>query len=261
MVFCMSDDVEFERTEVRKGGFKKGGWMNWKVLVAVLAIAGIGVLLLQTEQGRGYLSYASGFLGSGVGNFVSGFGKSDQAVESFSMSLNADSSALLGQSYTVANTSLDVGGLCSGPLRVGNVALHVEGTDCKIDLNGMRGDFSYTKEGALSFDGEASEVISNGNRITTGDDASTYVHVTLNVVPKAFLLTNFAQDTIDLSAVKGGLDRLNQDGSVKSHEEMAEEQLKIGSFAGFIKLEGSTINMRGIASSVRGSDPHSSFAW
>jgi hypothetical protein len=260
---------EFETTDVRTGGKGRsrfGGGMNWKILLAVVAIAGIGVLLMQTDSGRGYLDLASKYLGSWVGNAVAGFGGGNTPSGTpFTIDLRADKLSFIGQKYQVENATLMVSGTCNAPVLVGNVALHSEGGACTVELAGAKGTFEYADSGAIGFSGETDQVVSNGDRVTSiveQGKTPTKVKVSLEVLADKFMLGDMTQDQVTLASVKGGMDRLSSDGTtVKSHEEMTSETLTIGHFTGFIKLDGSTINMHGIAYSVKGSDAHSSFVW
>jgi hypothetical protein len=260
---------EYETTDVRTGGkgrFKLGGGMNWKILLAIVAIAGIGLLLMQTDSGRGYLGQASDFFGSWVGNFVSGLGNGNPpSGKPFTIDLSAEKQSFFGQKYDLGNASLRVEGTCRSPISVGNIALRSEGGSCVADLGGAKGTFEYDQDGTVLFIGETDELTVNGDRMTSAVEqgkATTKVKVALEIAAGKFTLGDLSQDKITLSSVTGSIDRLSSDGTTaKSHEEMASETLEISHFTGYIKLDDAKIIMHGIAYSVSGSDAHSSFVW
>jgi len=248
---------------------KVRGKMNWKVLLAVFVIIAIGVLLMQTEGGRTYFGQALDALKVKVGNFFSSafnakniFGQQMPSGEAFQISLNVDKKAFLGQTYDVSNSSIHVSGVCIDSVKIGNILLRKESSDCEIEMQTAEGTLEYTESGTVKFSGTTPELVADKSRFTNPADATEKaMKVSFEVLPKNFILAGLVQPKISLISVDGTLERLSSDGSIKSHEELKSENLEIGGFVGYLKLENSNINLQGSAVSVKGTGAHSSFTW
>jgi|GEM_PF-3165010 len=236
--------------------------MNLKSLLAIFIIIGIGVILLRTESGMGYATGVVDFLRDRVGNIVSGLfgmaGGGGPVEGAFGLTMTADKNSFLTQSYQLYNSSLSSSGLVQGVIKIGGVDLHKEDMAVRLDLDGTKGAFEYTLAGTLRFDGTVKKIDVDGNYYTSG---SGDLKVSFEIVPIEFLVTNLSEKKISLKSAIGSIARLNPDGSIKSTEELAGEQLELYQFAGSLKLAGSNIVLQGSASSVSGTSPKSSFKW
>ncbi len=235
--------------------------MNLKSLIAVFVIIGIGAMLLRTESGMSYTTQALEFLKVRVGNFVAGLtGKDIWSKESghFRIVLTADKSSFAEQSFQLTNSSLTVSGVVESLLNIGSVELHKRDMSINVEIKGAKGTFEYTSVGTVKFDGTVSSIDVDDNSYTSskGD-----LKVSFEIVPVSFALDPLSQKKLVLSSATGSLVRLNEDGSIKSSEELAGEELEINKFYGVLKLEGTNTILDGTAESVKGTGTQSSFSW
>jgi hypothetical protein len=266
----MEEEDQFETTDIKKPAGKRGRFgMNWKSLLTVFVILGIGLMLLFTEGGQKFAGQALDFVKLNVGNFVSGLFAGGKWQVPFTqeqmpsgeqqlISYSGLKDSFYGQQYTVYNASLDSKGLCQARLKIENVMLKTESLECGISAEDMRGTFEYTIAGTVMFDGEVSNLIVDGSLYNSPTDV---LKVSFELLPTEFTLVGLSQNKITIPSATGSINRITQQGSVKSTEELSSEQLEIGGFVGFIKLENSNIKLQGLAVSVKGTGPHSSFMW
>jgi len=273
----MSEDqnpVEFETTDIKKPKVKRGRGrmgMNLKSLLTAFIIVGIGALLLTTKSGKNFAGRALDSVKIGVGNFVSGlfsgdfkwelpFGQKEKmpSGEQFLMSILVAKDAFYGQQYSVTNTSLELEGLCDAVLSVGDIMLKTESMECSIAAEYMKGTFEYTIAGTVRFDGEVSSLEVDGNIYTSTEGMLT---VSFEVLPIDFVLVGLTEREIIIPLATGSINRMTPAGAIKSTEGLEGERIEIGGFVGFIKLEDSNIKLQGLAVSVHGQGPYSSFSW
>ena len=231
--------------------------MNFKTIFAVFVIIGIGVMLLRTDSGRRYMSNIgnlfSGLFSAGGSGWV-GTGGGGR----FEMTMVADRSAFLGQSYQVQNSSVSSAGLIDTPLVVGGVEMRKENIEIELDLSDAKGTFEYTVAGTLRFQGTVSEIGVDDNSYSSPEGS---LKVSFELVPTRFILTGLSERKITFGSVTGSIARLNTDGSIKSTEELTSEKVEIYRFEGFVVLDNTTIKMDGSADSVKGTGLQSSFNW
>lgn len=277
----MSEDqnpAEFETTDIKKPKMKRGiKWvrgrmgMNLKSLLTAFIIVGIGAVLLTTKSGKVFAGQALDSVKIRVGDFVSGlfsgdfkwelpFGQKEKmpSGEQFLISLLSVKGSFYGQQYSVTNTSLELEGLCGAELSVGDIMLKTESMECTIAAENMKGAFEYTIAGTVRFDGEVNSLEVDGNEYTSTEAALT---VSFEALPTGFVLVGLREREVIITSATGSINRMTSAGAIKSTEGLEDEQLKIGGFVGFIRLEESNINMQGLAVSVEGQGPHSSFSW
>lgn len=258
---------KFETTDIKKPKVRRRIGMNWRSLLTVFVILGIGFMLLTTESGQKFAVQALDFVKVRVGNFVSGlfsgtfnwnvFGQTPSG-EQFLISLSVVKNSFYGQQYSVSNTSLDAGGVCESGVKIGNIALHKGSMECNILAEDMKGTFEYTVAGTVKFSGDVSKLEIDSNSYTSSDGK---LKTSFEVLPSDFLLVGLSNRKITIPSATGSIQRLNPEGSIKSTEGLENEQLEISGFVGFIRLEGSNIKLQGLAVSVKGTGAHSSFSW
>jgi hypothetical protein len=261
----MEENVQFETTDIRKSKVKKGRFgMNWKSILTALVIVAIGIMLLTTEGGKEFAGNAFEFLSSGVGNALSGlfsqgfdWGQSMLPEgEQFMISTEMPKDVFYNQKYSVVNTSLSAEGLCDIGVQVGDITVKPS-RQCSVEMEDMKGEFEYTAAGTVMFEGEVSSLVINGNTYTS----EKAVQTSIELLPDEYMLVGLVQKQIVIPSASGKINRISAAGSVKSTEELDSETVVIGGFVGFIKLENSNINLQGLAVSVEGTGPHSSFSW
>jgi hypothetical protein len=226
-------------------------WVNWKALLAVFIAVGILGLLFATDIGNKYAQ----FLGAKVGSFLSAILNIDLGGggESFRVLLTADKNAFYGQSYEVSNSSLRASGVCQSSVTVGSTVMQIGGQRCSIEAQKAQGRFEYTASGSVRFAGTSEGLVVNDYPfLSTGKSFA----VSFEVIPTdGFSLSDLSQSKIQLSSVTGSIEswkgetRLSIDNLVSS--------LTISNFIGDISLDGNTITLIGLASSVSGKD----FSW
>jgi hypothetical protein len=261
-----NETTKFETTDIKKPKSRWRMGMNWKSLLTVFVILGIGMILLTTERGQKFAGEALSSITSGVGNFVSGLFSGDfdwsfdkmPSGEQFLISLSIAKESFYEQQYKVSNTSLDSTGICESSLKVGDVMLHKESMQCHVVAEDMKGTFEYTIAGTVKFEGDVSSLEVDGNSYTS--DGSR-LKTSLEMLPSDFKLDGLAERKVTITSATGSINRLGPEGSIKSAEDLDAEQLEISGFVGFIRLEGSNIKLQGLAVSVRGTGAHSSFSW
>ena len=211
-----------------------------------------------TDAGKGYLE----FLRTKTGSFVSGLfsgalrlpvlGGEEVPSENFQIILTTSKQAFYGQSYTTTNATFKVSGICHSNLLIGESVLHIGEKRCEIEIVDLEGTFEYTDAGSVRIDGTAGGLAINGLAITPSGQIS------LEVIPVGtMLLDGISEERIQLTAVKGTIERLSADGSVKSTEELFGESIVIADFVGYLELEDKTITLKGLSSSVVGE----TFSW
>jgi len=244
--------------------------MVLKLLFTAFVIVAIGALLLTTKSGQKFTGQALDSVKIKVGNFVSGLfsgtfkwelpfgGGRMPSGEQFPIVLSVAKDSFYGQAYIVDNTSLNMEGICSAQIKVGDTMLRTESKQCAIVAEQMKGTFEYSIAGIVSFDGDVGNMVVDGHTYTS---SGSRLKTSFEVLPINFILAGVSERKITIPAATGSIGRLNPDGSIKSTEELASEELEISGFVGFIRLEESNINMQGMAVSVQGTGPHSSFSW
>lgn len=264
------EENQFETTDIKRPAVKRGRFgMNWKSLLTVFVILAIGFMLLTTEGGQKFAGQAADFIKVKVGSFASGLFSGGKwqvpftqeplpSGEQFLISYSGTKDSLYGQQFAVYNTSLGAEGICQAMVKIGDVMLKTEAMKCNILTENMRGTFEYTVAGTVKFDGEVSSLEINGNLYTSATDV---LKTSFELLPSEFILVGLSQNKITIPSATGTINRITPQGSTKSTEELSSEQLEIGGFVGFIKLENSNIKLQGLAVSVKGTGPHSSFTW
>lgn len=261
---------QFETTDIKKSKRRFG--MNWKALVTVFVIIGIGAMLMTTDGGKKFIGQTFDFVRIGVGNFgsfISGFfsGSGFQlpigpeqmpSGNPFLMSLVTAKESFYGQSYAVYNTSFEAKSLCEYGIRIDDIHVRTEAKECVIEAEEMRGAFEYTTAGTVKFDGEVSRLEIDNNVYTSTGKA---IKLSFEVIPKDFVLVGLTQSKVTIASATGRISRLSPQGSIKSTEELYAEKLEISGFVGFIKLEEPNIKLQGTAVSVKGTGASSSFSW
>lgn len=236
--------------------------MNVKSLIAVFIIVGIGVMLLRTESGESYATGVFDFFKIRVGNFVSGLfgavGYWQADGGGFRIVMNVDRSSFLEQSYQVINSTLTTSGVVEGAIKIGSVQLHKESVTVEISLDESKGTFEYTVAGTVIFEGTANRIVVDGNTYSspTGD-----LNVVFEMIPTELTLTDVSQTKIIVDSATGSVVRLNDDGSIKSTEELAAEKIEISKFSGVLRFGSGTVRLDGLATSVKGTGAQSSFNW
>jgi hypothetical protein len=261
-----NETTQFETTDIKKPKSRWRMGMNWKSLLTVFVILGIGMILLTTESGQKFAGEALSSVTSGVGNFVSGLFSGDfdwsfdkmPSGEQFLISLSIAKESFYEQQYKVSNTSLDATGVCQAALNVGDIMLHKESMQCRVVAEDMKGTFEYTIAGTVKFEGYVSSLEVDGSSYTS--DGSR-LKTSFEMLPSDFILDGLSERKITIASATGSINRLSQEGSIKSTEDLDAEQLEISGFVGFIRLEGSNIKLQGLAVSVHGTGAHSSFSW
>lgn len=267
------DVTRFETTDIKKPRLGRGRLrMNWKSLLTIFVILGIGALLLTTESGAKFAGQTLDFAKVKVGNFISGFFSGSfswglpfsssswkiPSGEQFLIILSVEKGSFYGQQYSVPNTSLSMRAVCDTGIKVNDVMLKTQFIACSIYAEDMKGVFEYTESGTVKFEGEVSSIMVDGSTYTSD---SGILKASFELLPFEFELSDLLQRKITIASATGSIQRLNPDGSVKSTEGLDAESLEISGFVGFIKLEGSNIRLQGSAVSVRGAGAHSSFSW
>lgn len=263
----VDENVHFETTEIKAPRMNKGRFgMNWKSILTAVVILAIGAMLLITEGGREFASNAMDFIGSGVGNTISGFfsqafnwGTSEwdmNSSDAFTINATFPKEIMYGQQFSVKNTSLDAKGYCENAVTVSGLKIRTESGECAMYMDGMEGEFEYTEAGMIKFDGTVTELKLNGNvyDFESGE-------ISFEMVPEAYKLSDLSQKEMIIPSTIGTINRISQTGDVKSTEGLDSETLIIDGFVGFINLEESNINLQGLTVSVEGTGPYSSFSW
>lgn len=262
-------------TDIKQPTKKRGRiGMNWKSLLLAFVIVGIGIMLFSTDAGREFAGQAVNFVTAGAGNAISGFfsrvfnwqlpySQTDMpSGEQFMISISIPKESFYGHKYTVSNTSLSMEGVCDSGIEVGDIVTRTESVECTISAEYMKGEFEYTAAGIVRFDGDLSSLEVNGNSYSSGKTSTdNRLETSFGIMPTVFTLDSIMQKEVTLTSPTGSIEILTPEGSLKSRIELAGEDIKIDGFVGFIKLEGSNINLKGLVVSLKGTGAHSSFSW
>lgn len=230
--------------------------MRWKVLLSLFVIIALVGLLLTTDVGRVYADFLrirAGEAISGLQKYIPFFPRQPLG-QSFEIILTADKGAFYGQVYALTNSSFSASGVRKSDVRVGNVLLSKIGVECEVGVESMRGKFDYTVDGVVKLSGSSSGVVVDGVKYAPTDKDLGFE---FELVPLSMQLTGIEQDRLLLESVTGSIERLKEDGGVKSTENLYAERLEISGFVGYMKLEATTVVLRGWVNSVKGQN----FSW
>ncbi len=244
--------------------------MDWKSKLAVFTIIGIGVLLLQTDSGRDYFNSSMNLLrvkaGNAVATTVSGlFKQSMPEGQPYKIELESNREAFAGQSYPIGNSSFEVNGKCVTSIRIDNIYLEKELTDCNIKSDSLKGDFGYTESGTVTFDGTAEKIQVDEQLYKTRSSETVMdnsLDVKFEVIPENMILKSLELPKIELESVNGIIKRYNENDELKGDEHLDSDMLEIRGFEGYLKVENSNIiKLNGDAVSVEGGSGDLSFKW
>jgi len=243
--------------------------MNWKSLLAIFVILCIGMIVLRTDEGKIYFDTSFDGAKIALGNFASksfDFGKRMPKGDPFGISADVNKDAFAGQSYKVENSSIHVSGVCADSVSIDSIVVEKGASDCVIDSPETMGTYEFTESGSLVFTGTLYEITVDGQKYarTPADEDATQkpLRVEFEVVPNSALLTELSVPWIELDVIEGKISRTGSGGTMKSIEELESEELRIGGFEGYLKVENSNIiSLQGTAVSVAGESEHSSFVW
>lgn len=209
--------------------------MQWKILLAVLAVLALTSTVLFTQP-----DYAKLFVDKITGFFSSIIKPSTPEV-SFQIILTADRNSFYEQSYKVSNSMLMVSGV-PVQMRVSDVVWKVEDdkADIVVDFDGT---FEITKAGSIVVSGKSRYV--KINDVMTSDQAD----VSMEIVPtEGFILGSLVQNKISLSSVNGEITRLDTGGI----QPLSGTSVDIDGFIGNMQLKDDKITLSGLVNSVKG---------
>jgi len=243
--------------------------MNWKSLLAIFVILSIGLIVMRTDEGKIYFDMSFDGARVALGNFAAkslDFGKRMPKGDPFGITLDVNKDAFSEQSYKVENSSIHVSGVCIDAVEIDSIVVDKGASDCVIDSPETKGTYEFTESGSLVFTGTLYEITVDGQKYeptpAKEDTAQKPLRVSFEVVPNSALLTELSVPWIELDVIDGQISRTGSGGTMKSIEELESEQLKIGGFEGYLKVENSNIiSLQGTAVSVAGESEHSSFVW
>jgi len=225
--------------------------MNWKALLAVLITVGIIGLLMATDIGKNY----SQLMSSTVGNFFSGIlDRYMGGGEEFSILLDADKNAFYGQTYSVSNVTVSADGICQSSVTVGNTVMPLEGKLCSVEARNAKGQFEFTAGGSVKFAGVADMMVVDGYPFlpTAGSFEANF-----EVIPTTdFELKGLEQTKIRLNSVSGSIQGTKGETQL-SIDNLGGGRLEVSNFNGDLKLDGESMLLVGLATSVKGKD----FSW
>lgn len=227
-------------------------FVRWKALLAVVVIVAIVGLLYTSDTGKDYVDLLTNTLGNFVANFpLVGM----QPGSEFFMELTTMKESFFGQSYKVENATLRVSGICQGTMVIGDIVMSREEKDCFIQIENLQGQFEYSAGGVVRADGKANFVTVDGYSYVP---AERELSVKVEVIPvEELLLTGLSQRNIALDSVTGGIERRDEEGNIKSTEELKNEKMTIINFVGQLELEEESIILSGLTGAVRGQ----TFSW
>jgi len=244
--------------------------MNWKSLLAIFAVLGIGLMLLQTESGSEFFDNTLYSFKNGVGTTLSGafssggiFGPKMPSGDGFKIVLDANREAFEGQEYDLTNSSVYIKGVCVEAVKVDGVGIAKGLKDCEIEITETKGTIKYTEGATLIYTGSTKHMeVDEQVYEPASEDENKQLKVSFEVIPKQALVTDLAEVKITLESVDGDIKRFNPDNTFKSEENLEKEKVEISGFEGYFKVDNSNIiTLQGDAVSVRGTGDYSSFAW
>lgn len=210
--------------------------MQWKILLAVLAVLALTstVLFTQPDYAKLFVDKITGFFSSII--------KPSVPEVSFQIILTADKNSFYGQGYKVSNSTLMVSGV-PVQMRVSDVVWKVEDdnrTDVVVDFDGT---FEITKTGSILVSGKSRYV--KINDVMTSDQAD----VGIEIVPtEGFILGSLVQNRITLVSVNGEITRLDTGGV----QPLSGTSVDIDGFIGNMQLKDEKIVLSGLVNSVKG---------
>ena len=252
--------------------------MNWKSLLAIFVILSIGLIVMRTDEGKIYFDMSFDGAKVALGNFAANtfnsgssgggglFGRRMPKGDLFGITLDVNKDAFSEQSYKVGNSSIHVSGVCIDAVEIDSIVVDKGASDCVIDSPETKGTYEFTESGSLVFTGTMYEITVDGQKYAPTpakeDAMQKPLKVSFEIMPNSALLTELSVPWIELDVIDGKISRTGSGGTMKSIEELESEQLKIGGFEGYLKVENSNIiSLQGTAVSVAGESEHSSFVW
>lgn len=210
-----------------------------KLWLAVFLVIGILGLMFYSDVGKNALSLFK------VGKFTK---PAPTDVSRFLMVLNAEKDAFYGLSLSVSDTNFVSEGICQQTIKLGELTLQKSGTRCKATISGLKGSFTYTQAGSIQIVADSASVSIDD----TSYSSDKPIHVEMEVIPFTFSLSSFEVGAIPLSAVRGDLSKLKDDGSIGAIAYLDNSSIEVDNFVGSLRLDNGKAILNGLASSIKG---------
>ena len=215
--------------------------MRWKVLLGVFLIILIAALLYSKPlPGWMPLKLPKVTLPSSLDVLTNQL----KPNRYYNVILQTNKKSILGQKFSVLNTTLKVKGICVSPLTIGDTNMNLVNKFCNITIYGPNGKISITKSGDVILNSKFKKIMVNGILMSSPNP------VAVEIIPSK-LLGSISSDEIELDNYQGEIQMLSSRGEEYMTIKFPNcRKPKLYNFIGTINLNAKSVILSGVVSKI-----------
>jgi len=221
--------------------------MKWKLLLAIMIIAVIGVLVL--ISGIAGTQYTDALTGNVVAEFFTGM-FTKPSGKSFVITLTTTRETFYGKKYILTDVSLTAKGSYK-LIKIGDDIVSIkDAAAAEITINKMDGSIEFKDDGSIAISAKTNSIAIN-SYVTTSDKVKD---VSIVMMPSRYAIGNIGLSKIVFDSVIGNLKTMGEAGTDKESEVILKGgKVEISNFVGSLTMtEVGEVSMIGSVSSVKG---------
>jgi hypothetical protein len=220
--------------------------MRAKTILAVLLILGILGLLFFTQQGRVFLNFFKQNLQPTFSSLFASFSLKKPTGNYFLFSLQLNRNSFSGSFEAVNSTFLTKDGIT---ISINKIPLTIP-ENSSLRIEDCQGRFDINEKVRASLN--AKKVIVDGTIFGPSE-----LEVKFETKLSTGTIAGAKKELISFSGIKGKLEQLTEDGSIKQSVILENEDLTIKDFSGVIKFAKDSAYLYGYATKIQGKN----FEW
>ena len=221
--------------------------MKWKLLLAIMIIAVIGVLVL--ISGIAGTQFRDAVTGNVVAEFFTGM-FANPSGKSFVITLTTTRETFYGKKYSMTDVSLTAKGSYK-LIKIGDDTVSLtDAAAAEIAINKMDGSIEFKDDGSIAIIAKTNSITVD-SYVTTSDKVKD---VSIVMMPSRYAISNIRLSKIVFDSVIGNLKTMGETGTDKESEvSLKGGKMEISNFAGSLTMtEVGEVIMIGSVSSVKG---------